>query len=310
MNNQRLSHEEVREAVTTYFTQDGFTVENECGIQFGSRRGQKHGIADVVVKDSAGHWVAIVECKQGRIGRTKEGVGQLKSYLSATDTRFGILAFSEKPQEWIYYENLRSYVFMERKKHYVDQHIYESPTEDRKIQSVLKRIQQKLKRVTIALIVAVTIIIAIPIGFYIYQLAQKETDYEVRRIIDGDTIEIQYEGKPTSLQLIGINAPETTAHPDKPPEPYGEEAATFLRELLLDESVYLRFEKNEKDQYDRLIGYVYKASDDMFVNLEVIRAGYGRVDTRHLPFKHEELFRTYQARAKEVQKGLWRNSFQ
>ena len=304
MNNQRLSHEEVREAVITYFTQNGFTVENECAIQFGSRRGQKHGIADVVVKNSAGHWVAIVECKQGRIGRTKEGEGQLKSYLSATDTRFGILAFSEKPHEWIYYENLRSYVFMDRKKHYVDQHIYEPPTEDRKIQSVLKRIQQKLKRVTIALIVAVTIIVAIPISVYIYQLTQKETNYEVRRIIDGDTIEIQYEGKPTSVQLIGVNAPETV-HPDKPPEPYGEEATGFLRESLLEESVYLRFEKNERDQYDRLLGYVYRASDDMFVNLEVIREGYGRVDTRHQPFKHEEMLMSYQARAKEVQKGLW-----
>lgn len=305
MNNQRLSHEEVREAVTTYFTQDGFTVENECHVQFGVR----YGTADVVVKTPQGHWVAIVECKQGSVGKTREGERQLKSYLSATDTRFGILAFSEKPHEWMYCENLRSNVFIKRKKHYFDQHISELPTEDRKIQNVLKRIQQKLKRVTIALMVAVAIIVAIPIGFYIFQLTQKETNYEVRRIIDGDTIEIQYEGKPTSLQLIGINAPEI-GYPDKPPEPYGEEASAFLREVLLDESVYLRFEKHERDQYDRLFGYVYRASDDMFVNLEVIHEGYGSVDIRHLPFKHEELFRTYQARAKEVQKGLWKNSFQ
>ena len=304
MNNQRLSHEEVREAVTTFFTQDGFTVKNECDIQFGTR----DGTADVVVMTPQGHWVAIVECKNGRIGKTKEGVKQLKSYLSATDTRFGILAFSEKPHEWIYYENLRSNVVPERQQSYFNRCKSESPTDDRKIQHILNQTQRNLKRRTIALIAAVAIIVAIPIGLFIFQLTQKETNYKVRRIVDGDTVKIQYEGKSTSVQLIGVNAPETV-HPDKPAEPYGEEATDFLRELLIDESVYVRFEEHERDQYDRLIRYVYRTSDDMFINLEIIREGYGRVDTRHQPFKHEELFMAYQSRAKDIQKGLWKSNY-
>lgn len=296
-----MSHEDVREAVITFFTQDGFTVKNECNIQFGTR----NGTVDVVVMTSQGHWVAIIECKNGRIGKTKEGVDQLKSYLSATDTRFGILAFSDKPHEWTYYENLRSNVIMERSQGYFNKHKSEPPTDDRKTQHTLNQTKRYLKHRTIALIAAVAILVATPIGLFIFQLTQKETNYEVRRIIDGDTVEIQYEGKATSVQLIGVNAPET-GHLDKPIEPYGEEATHFMRELLLDESVYIRFEEHERDQYDRLLGYVYRTSDDMFINLEIIREGYGRVDTRHQPFKHEELFMAYQSRAKDIRKGLWR----
>ncbi len=301
MNNGVMSHEDVREAVITFFTQDGFTVKNECNIQFGTR----NGTVDVVVMTSQGHWVAIIECKNGRIGKTKEGVDQLKSYLSATDTRFGILAFSDKPHEWTYYENLRSNVIMERSQGYFNKHKSEPPTDDRKTQHTLNQTKRYLKHRTIALIAAVAILVATPIGLFIFQLTQKETNYEVRRIIDGDTVEIQYEGKATSVQLIGVNAPET-GHLDKPIEPYGEEATHFMRELLLDESVYIRFEEHERDQYDRLLGYVYRTSDDMFINLEIIREGYGRVDTRHQPFKHEELFMAYQSRAKDIRKGLWR----
>ena len=298
-----MTHEQVRKAVITFFTQDEFTVKNELDIQFGTR----YGTVDLVVMTSQGHWVAIVECKNGHIGKTREGVEQLKSYLSATDTRFGILAFSDKPHEWIYYENLRSNVIMERPHTYFNQNRKKPPTDDRKMQNILKQTQRNLKRRTIALIAAVAIIFAIPIGLFVFQLIQKETTYKVRRIVDGDTIEIQYEGKVTSVQLIGVDAPETV-HRDKPIEPYGEDATNFIKELLLDESVYIRFEENERDQYDRLLGYVYRTSDDMFINLEIIREGYGRVDTRHQPFRHEELFMAYQSRAKDIQKGLWESN--
>ncbi len=301
-NGVMLNEKEVTEVVVKYFNEDGFTVEEQRNIQFGTKHG---GTVDVVVKNSTGYWVAIVECKDRHIGKTKEGVDQLKSYLSATDSRFGILAFSGKTQEWIYYENLRCNVIPERSQGYFNKHKSEPPTEDRKTQHTLNQTKRYLKHRTIALIAAVAILVATPIGLFIFQVTQKETNYEVRRIIDGDTVEIQYEGKATSVQLIGVNAPET-GHLDKPIEPYGEEATHFMRELLLDESVYIRFEEHERDQYDRLLGYVYRTSDDMFINLEIIREGYGRVDTRHQPFKHEELFMAYQSRAKDIRKGLWK----
>ena len=103
--------------------------------------------------------------------------------------------------------------------------------------------------------------------------------YEVARVVDGDTIKIMYEGKQQSVRLIGVNTPETV-HPTKPVEPFGNEASYFLTNLLIGEMVSLQFGKEKHDKYGRLLAYVYRAPDGLFVNLEIVRQGYGRVYTR------------------------------
>ena len=314
MNNKILSEKEVVKAVTTYFNQDNFnnfTINTECCIQFGASKCRKNGMADVVLKDVAGHWLAIVECKSEKTGYTEHGRGQLRSYLSATDTRFGILAASGNPDEWKHCENQRSNVFTEKDKSYFEKHVFDPPRANRSDQTVINQLKiiidqlkRKLKRVTIGLISALIIIAVVSIGFLFLRPTQTDTNYQVIRIIDGDTVEILYEDQITSVQLVGVNAPETTANPNQPPEPYGEQATAFLREFLLDKSIYLRFDISKRDKYNRLLGYVYRASDSIFVNLEIIREGYGRVDTRY-PFKHEEMFMSYESHAKAARKGLW-----
>ena len=75
---------------------------NECQIQFGAR----NGIADVVLADGNGSFAAIAECKGA--GYVGHGIEQLKSYLSATDTRFGVFANRADPNQWKFYENRRA----------------------------------------------------------------------------------------------------------------------------------------------------------------------------------------------------------
>lgn len=130
-----------------------------------------------------------------------------------------------------------------------------------------------------------------------------DTAYKVLKVVDGDTVSIDYEGKSTSVRLIGVDTPETV-HPSKPVEAYGKEASNFTRNLLLGESVYLRFDVEQTDRYGRLLAYLYRAPDGLFVNLEIVRQGYGHVDTR-FSFKHMELFRHYGAKAREAGKGLY-----
>ena len=130
-----------------------------------------------------------------------------------------------------------------------------------------------------------------------------DTAYEVARIIDGDTVEIRYDGKLTSVALIGVDTPETV-HPQKPVEPFGKAATAFLRNLLLGESVYLRFDGNRTDRYSRLLAYLYRAPDGLFVNLEIVRQGYGKVYTV-FPFKHKTLFQHYSGHAQQAGRGLW-----
>ena len=98
----------VKQAVETYFTDrfPQFSVSQECPVQFGT----KNGIADVVlhqpVKTEKGYFVAIAECKKLPLpilrGKAK---AQLKSYMSATHTQFGVLAVGTDPQNWEFCEN-------------------------------------------------------------------------------------------------------------------------------------------------------------------------------------------------------------
>ena len=80
---------------------NGFSPSTESQIQFGTR----NGIADVVLTDVNGSFAVIAECKGARY--VGHGIEQLKSYLSATDTRFGIFANRACRGQWKFYENRR-----------------------------------------------------------------------------------------------------------------------------------------------------------------------------------------------------------
>ena len=139
--------------------------------------------------------------------------------------------------------------------------------------------------------------------------------YPVIAVVDGDTIKIQSSGKEVSVRLIGVNTPETV-HPTKPVEAFGKVATNFTKNLLLGEHVYLRSEtgkdplvetsnaKANRDRYGRLLSYVYRAPDGLFVNLEIVRQGYGHVYVQS-PFKHMELFQQYSNHARRVGKGVY-----
>ena len=138
---------------------------------------------------------------------------------------------------------------------------------------------------------------------YPSELFFADTAYPVTRIIDGDTVEIRYDGKRTTVALIGVDTPETV-HPQKPVERFGKEATAFIKNLLLGECVYIRFDSNRTDKYGRLLAYLYRAPDGLFVNLEIVRQGYGKVYTV-FPFKHKTLFQHYGGHAQQAGRGLW-----
>ena len=100
----------VVEAAVNYFSKPEFRelfIEAEYAIQMGSDNRRP----DIVLIDGAGNFVAITECK--RVGYVNNGIAQLKSYLCATDTPFGIFANSTDPDDWEFYENLRRNRFKE-----------------------------------------------------------------------------------------------------------------------------------------------------------------------------------------------------
>ena len=156
--------------------------------------------------------------------------------------------------------------------------------------------------------VAVVIVIAL-IAFRLYsRLDQREEisytadeTHRVKRVVDGDTLLL--EGG-TRVRLLGVDTPETK-HPDgRPPEPFGPEATEFTRRHVEGKVVNLQFDRERRDQFDRVLAYVYR--DNWMLNEELIRAGLSRAETRFsYSSAMKRQFKTVEAEARENQRGLW-----
>lgn len=128
--------------------------------------------------------------------------------------------------------------------------------------------------------------------------------YRVEKVIDGDTITIDYNGQSERVRLIGVDTPETD-DPDKKLRASAKRATKFTQRLLGKRSVYLRFDQDKRDRYNRLLAYVYRAPDGLFVNIELIQQGYGYALVKY-PFRHKDLFQHYEAQARKARMGIWR----
>jgi endonuclease YncB( thermonuclease family) len=134
---------------------------------------------------------------------------------------------------------------------------------------------------------------------------------KVVRVIDGDTIEVQFtDGHTDKVRLIGVNTPESTIRI----EPYGEEASNFTKKILESRTVYLEKDVSERDKYQRLLRLVWLELPDeineqnirgkMF-NAILVLEGYAQVATFPPDVKYADYFVKFQREAREAGRGLW-----
>ena len=84
----------------------------------------------------------------------------------------------------------------------------------------------------------------------------------------------------------------------------GKIASDFTKELLTGKQVYLEFDVDMYDDYDRMLAYVY-TSDYTMVNKLLITKGYARMMTIQPNVKYETDFYQLQKKARENQTGFW-----
>jgi micrococcal nuclease len=124
----------------------------------------------------------------------------------------------------------------------------------------------------------------------------------VERVVDGDTLVLTDD---TRVRLIGIDTPETV-DPRRPVECFGQEASDHAKELLpKGTEVRLVFDVERTDRYGRTLAYVYRASDDLFVNLDLVRNGYAEQLTVPPNVAHADDFAAAVDEAREAENGLW-----
>lgn len=97
----------------------------------------------------------------------------------------------------------------------------------------------------------------------------------VTHITDGDTAYMQPEagGGEMKVRFIGVDAPEIEH--DDPAECYGDEATAYTSAALLDHLVWLTFDAECQDYYDRDLAYVINGEGESgFFNRVLARNGY------------------------------------
>jgi len=122
-------------------------------------------------------------------------------------------------------------------------------------------------------------------------------------VSDGDTISVRLPGgREESIRYIGVDTPETV-HPTEPVGCYGPKASHFNERLVAGRQVRLRFDRERRDYYGRLLAYVYRGG--LFVNAELVRRGFARAVYYSPNGAFRYRFESLQQRAARKGRGLW-----
>jgi micrococcal nuclease len=126
---------------------------------------------------------------------------------------------------------------------------------------------------------------------------------EVQRVTDGDTFVATVKGRRERIRVIGVDTPESVA-PNRPDEPFGEEASDFAKRYLDGETVRLAGDAEPRDRYGRMLAYVWLA-DGTFWNALLVAEGYAQQLTIPPNVTYATLFRRLVGEARREDRGLW-----
>jgi len=136
----------------------------------------------------------------------------------------------------------------------------------------------------------------------------QQLDGTAVRVVDGDTIIVNLDGREERVRYIGIDTPESVK-PNAPIDCFGPEASHANEQLLPSgSSVRLVVGAEPRDRYGRLLAYVYRedgGGKELFVNADLVRRGYA--DTLVFPpnTRHASEFAQLRNRARRAGLGLW-----
>jgi micrococcal nuclease len=141
----------------------------------------------------------------------------------------------------------------------------------------------------------------------------------VTRVIDGDTVEVEFaDGETDTVRLIGVDTPETSLGDVSPDEyegipetqaardhlyNWGQRASEFATEQLDGQQVRVVTdgEGDRRGSFGRLLAYIYTNGENF--NQRLLADGYARVYDSSFSLREEFDAAEEQARSNEV--GLW-----
>lgn len=111
--------------------------------------------------------------------------------------------------------------------------------------------------------------------------------FRVTAIVDGRTLAVQSSQQSMTVRLAGIEAPDPAA-------------TAMLHRLTENRSIDIEELSGADGQ---LTGYVYRRPDGLFINVEMIHAGFATAS--RTPHRHGSSFLAAEAAARSARRGLW-----
>lgn len=136
---------------------------------------------------------------------------------------------------------------------------------------------------------------------------------KVTKVIDGDTIKVNIDGKIYKVRFIGINCPEIGENE----EFFGKEAYEFSKEKLDGREIFLQKDVSETDKYGRLLRYVWleKPKDlnnpskdeirDLSINGILVREGYAKANYYPPDTRYTKFLKEIEKQAKKENLSMW-----
>lgn len=121
---------------------------------------------------------------------------------------------------------------------------------------------------------------------------------DLERVVDGDTIIVHNpDGERLRVRLTGINAPESVHEDESKNTEEGRQASQFMKDLLeYVDVVYLEYDEEEFDQYDRTLAYVWIDTGDTYVMVNEIMLATDHAEPVYIKpnLRYADTFRLYE----------------
>jgi micrococcal nuclease len=158
---------------------------------------------------------------------------------------------------------------------------------------------------------AICLMTALLLGIALDAAPVAKEPARVMRIINGDTLNVLYQGKWEEIKLLGLDMPETTLN-DRVYEKALKNSTTpaeiinrgltgreFVKKYLqYGSQIWIEFDVQKRDHFSRLLGYVYLI-DGRMLNEIILRAGMSEPLLLPPNLKYQQRF---QEIARQVQK--------
>jgi len=128
----------------------------------------------------------------------------------------------------------------------------------------------------------------------------------VTRVVDGDTIHVDIDGKDYALRYIGMDTPEPD-DPDPAVKALAHAATDANANLVEGQDVILERDVSDTDQFGRLLRNVWVERDGqrVMVGLELVAEGFAQVATYPPDVQYVDLLVAAEQTAREASVGLW-----